>query len=40
MMINLGGKIVRIRREQCNPEFYNNYAVQSARKRHVPLNKH
>jgi hypothetical protein len=40
MMINLGRKIVRIKKNQCDPEFYNKYAVMSARQRHVPLNKH
>lgn len=39
MRINLNGKIMNIKKRQCCLEFYNHYALQSARKRCIPLNK-
>jgi len=39
MRINLGGKIINVKKKRVTLEFYNKYALKSARKRNIPLNK-
>jgi len=39
MRIMVNGRVVNVKKKQCTSEFYNKYALMSARKRGIPLNK-